>query len=175
MRDFAATVAGMTRTLATALVTAAAVLAVPAAAGATLVPQGPGIIPQKSIAGVRLGLTEGQVRARLGEPSQTIRESNDFGRYVELVYRPERLRVRLQGEQQVTWVSTTSRWERTRRGVRVGSHERSVRRNVRGVRCSSFGRFRSCVVGRELPGRTVTVFNIRRERVTRISLGIVID
>ncbi|MEX2193877.1 MAG: hypothetical protein WD844_01205 [Thermoleophilaceae bacterium] len=158
----------MCRVLAVSLVVLAAGAALPAAASAT-------IFPQKSIAGIRLGISEEQVRDRLGEPSQTIRESNEFGPYIELVYRRTRLRVRLQGEEQVTFVTTSSRRERTRRGIRVGSHERSLRRNVRGVRCSSFMRFRNCAVGREEPGRTVTSFVIRRDRVARISLGIVID
>ena len=82
----------------------------------------------------------------------------------------------LQGREEVTAVSTTSRTERTRRGnVGVGSSERALRRHVRGVRCSSFGRFRSCFVGRPEPGRTVTNFHIRRDRVTRVTLGIIID
>lgn len=145
-----------------------ALAALPAAAHAT-------IVPQKSIAGVRLGMSEEEVRAELGEPSDTIRESNDFGPYVELVYRRQRLRVRLQGEEQVTSISTTSRSERTSHRVGVGSTERNVRRNVRGARCQTVRPFRYCVVGRELPGRTVTVFDIRRGRVSRVTLGIIID
>jgi hypothetical protein len=160
----------MTRLLAVSLVVLAAIAALPAAASAT-------VVPQRSIAGIRLGMSEEQVRAELGEPSATVRDTNEFGPYVELVYRARslRLRVRLQGEEEVTFVSTSSRSQRTSRGVRVGSHERSVRRNVRGVRCSTFMRFRNCVVGREEPGRTVTNFFIRRERVARITLGIIID
>lgn len=142
--------------------------AVPATAGAALV-------PQKSIAGVRLGMSEAQVRAALGEPSDVRRGRNDFGRFTELVYRRARVRVILQGRTEVTSVTTTSRRQRTSRNVGVGSSERTVRRRVRGVRCRTFLRFRDCVVGRELPGRTVTSFSIRRGKVVRVTLGIVID
>lgn len=158
----------MTRTLAIALLTLAAGAALPAAASAT-------IVPQKSIAGIRLGMSEEEVRARLGDPGQTIRETNDFGPYTELVYRRARLRVRLQGTEEVTMVTTASRSERTSRGIRVGSSERSLRRHVRGVRCRTYFRLRNCVVGRELPGRTVTNFHMSRGRVARVTLGIVID
>ena len=160
----------MTRLLAVSLVMLAAVAALPAAASAT-------IVPQRSIAGIRLGMTEQEVRDRLGEPGQTLREDNEFGPYTELVYRARslQLRVRLQGEQEVTFVSTSSRSQRTSRGVRVGSSERSLRRNVRGVRCRTFARLRNCVVGREEPGRVVTNFHMSRGRVARVTLGIVID
>ena len=159
----------MLRLFAIALVAAIAALAVPAAVGAT-------IVPQRSIARITLGMSQDQVRDRLGEPSIVDRDTNDFGPYVEFIYRPERLRVFFQGEDEVTRVSTTSRSERTRRGnVGVGSSERSVRRHVRGVRCRTILRYRSCVVGRETAGRTVTVFEIRRGRVSRVTLGIVID
>lgn len=158
----------MLRLLALALVVATAALALPTAANAV-------IVPQRSIAGVTLGMSQSEVENLLGEPSSVNRDTSDFGPFVELVYRRQRLRVFLQGEEEVTRVSTTSRSERTSRRVGVGSSERSVKRNVRRVRCRTFFRFRSCVVGREAAGRTVTVFDIRRGRVSRVTLGIVID
>lgn len=159
----------MLRLVALALIAATAALALPTAANAV-------IVPQRSIAGVSLGMSEDEVTDLLGRPSDVNRGSNDFGRFTELIYRRQRLRVILQGREEVTSVTTTSRSERTRRGnVGVGSSERAVRRHVRGVRCRTVLNFRSCVVGRETAGRTVTVFRIRRGRVARVTLGIVID
>ncbi len=64
---------------------------------------------------------------------------------------------------------------RTRRGVGVGSTEVAVSDGVAGVRCSTSGDVRSCVVGDELPGRTVTLLRMRDGRVASILIGIVID
>ena len=63
----------------------------------------------------------------------------------------------------------------TERGVGVGSSERAVRAKVGHVRCETIFRFRSCHVGGFTPGRRVTDFLIEAGRVTRVSIGIVID
>jgi len=63
------------------------------------------IIPQSSIAGIKLGMTRAEVRAHSGEPSTIVRGSNDFGAYT--TFRYFRLRVTFQGNEGATAVSTT--------------------------------------------------------------------
>jgi hypothetical protein len=131
------------------------------------------IVVQRGIAGVDLGMTKAKVRARLGAPARIRRGSNEFGRFTEFVY--PRVRVSFQGNASVTALTTTSRLERTVRGVGVGSTEARVRARVAGVRCRTEFGFRHCFVGRFLAGRRVTDFRIRRGRVTSVTVGFVID
>ena len=131
------------------------------------------IVPQQSIAGVRLQMSQAAVRGRLGTPIRIVRGSNEFGRFTEFRY--PALRVSFQGNSAVTNISTTRRSERTARGVGVGSTEREVRARVRGVQCKTEFGFRHCFLGRFLPGGRVTDFQIRRGRVIRIDIGFVID
>lgn len=164
---------------------ARAVLLVPATLGATLLPiavaapaADAAIVVQRSIAGVRLDMTEAQVRERLGEPSATRTvQAEILGSYRELRYGLTRISVFDGEDRRVFAITTTSRRERTAAGIGVRSRERFVRRRVRGVRCATEFGVRACTVGRLEPGRTVTTFRIDRStgRVTRVSLGRVID
>jgi hypothetical protein len=149
-----------------AAVAAALGLGLPAGAGAV-------IVPQHGIAGVRLGQTEAKVRQVLGPPVRVVDRRNDFGRQRQLRYRG--LTVMLQGLRRVTSVFTRAPSERTPGGIGVGSAEAEVRATVRGVTCRTLFGFRSCVLGREEPGRRVTSFDIRDGRVARVLIGIVID
>ena len=148
-----------------ALLAVASALAVPAARAV--------IVPQHGIAGVRLGMTQADVRAVLGPPRRVVRGSNEFGRYGEFRYRA--LRIVFQGERNVTFVSTTRRSERTAGGIGVGSPQRRVRQAIPAVRCRSEDGARLCVLGKQLPGRRVTVFFMRRGHVARVDVGFVID
>ena len=151
-----------------AAVLAAAVvgLATAAAASAT-------IVPQRSIAGVRLEMTKAQVRSTLGAPRSAVHGSNEFGAFT--IYRYRGLRVTFQGNRTVTAILTTRASERTAAGVGVGSTEGQVRAKVAGVRCGTESGFRHCFVGRFLPGKRVTDFRIKRGRVTSVDVGFVVD
>jgi len=131
------------------------------------------IIPQRGLAGLRLGMTQAKVRSVLGEPGRVVRGSNEFGAYTEFVYRS--LRVSFQGNASVTNLRTTRRSERTKSGVGVGSSEVELRRKVGGIRCRTEFGFRHCFLGRFLAGRRVTDFRIVRGRVASIDIGFVID
>jgi hypothetical protein len=131
------------------------------------------IVPQRSIAGVRLGMTKAQVRATLGAPRRAIHGSNEFGSFTQFRYRG--LRVTFQGDVRVTDVFTTRTTERTARGIGVGSTESQVKAKVAGVRCRTESGFRHCFVGRFLPGRRITDFRIKSGRVSSVDVGFVID
>lgn len=131
------------------------------------------IVPQRSIAGVSLGASEATVRMVLGRPLQVQRGRNDFGPFTELGYR--RLRFVLQGGQRVTAITTTRPSERTASGVGVRTPERVVLQRLEGVSCATSFMTRRCVIGDELPGQRVTVFFMTRGKVSRVTIGLVID
>jgi len=140
---------------------------------AVAMPAAATIYPQRGLAGVRLFMSQAKVRAILGKPVSAKSARNEFGSYTEFRYRG--LRVLFQGNTGVTSMTTTRRSERTRAGVGVGSRERQVRRNVRGVKCERESGFHHCYLGALRPGKRVTDFVFRRGRVVRVTVGIVID
>jgi hypothetical protein len=149
--------------LAAAVVTA---LALSAVAGAT-------IVPQRGIAGLRLHMTKAQVRAVRGVPPKVQRGLNDFGVYTTYYY--SRVSVTFQGDRTVTALVTRSPRERTASGVGVGSTEAQLKSRLPAARCRTESGFRHCSLGAFLPGRTVTDFVVKSGRVTRVTVGIVLD
>ena len=147
--------------------TLAALLALPAQAGAY-------VQIDKGIAGARIGNSPKQVRDALGDPAHVKTGTNDFGPFSTYYYEGG-LRVNFQGNDDVTAVYTTGRGDRTSRGIGVGSTERALRRKHSGLKCETFGSFRSCHTGQGNPGEVITDFAIRKGRITRITVGLVID
>jgi hypothetical protein len=128
----------------------------------------------RGIAGARIGNTRAEVRAALGTPTHITNGTNDFGAFTQFRYGGG-ITVTFQGRTHVTSVTTTGRGDRTARAVGVGSSERAVRRRVAGVTCETTAGSRSCHTGTFAPGKRVTDFIIRHSRVTRVTVGIVVD
>ncbi len=149
------------------LLALAAALVLPAQAGAY-------IQIDKGMAGARIGNTQAQVKTALGNPALVKTGTNDFGHFTQFYYEGG-LRVFFQGDDQVTSVSTTGLGDRTSKGVGVRSSESTVKSKVPGVTCESFGSTRSCHTGDFSPGSRVTDFIIKNGRVSRVTVGIVID
>ena len=145
-----------------------AALVLIASAGAT-------IVPQHGMAGIRLGMTRAQVKGVLGQPSRVVHGTNDFGSYTEFGY-PHRVVVTFQGNARVTGISTTGVHERTASGAGVGSTEQQLRARVPHLTCETVtSSFRHCYLGHFDPGKRVTDFRIGNGKVTRVTVGFVID
>jgi hypothetical protein len=139
-------------------------------------PAGAVVVPQRGMKGVRLGWTKAQVRGELGSPDRFIVRRNEITGH-DLAYRYGLTEVVFAARgTRVTAITTTSRRERTARGVGIGSTAATVAARVPGARCTREAGVRHCHVGAFLPGRTVTDFLLnRRGRVKRIVVGRVID
>lgn len=143
------------------------------------------IVPGEGMAGVRLQMTEAQVRSVLGSPTESRRRRDPFGLVKTWYFSGPKVHVSFRragqdGRYRVTAFFTRRGAERTAEGVGVGSTRASLRSRLRGERCETFrggGRiFRSCHVGEFTPGSIVTDFRIdSRGRVDSVTLGFVID
>lgn len=145
----------------------AALLAAVALVGA------PGVVPQHSVRGVRVGMTQAAVRRVLGAPLRVRHRRTDFGPSTTLVF--SGLTVGFVGDGGASTIALSARGDRTARGVGVGSRERDVARLVPGARCLTESGYRHCYVGVWSAGHVVTDFAIRNGRVTRVVLGLVLD
>jgi hypothetical protein len=133
------------------------------------------IRPQKGMAGVRLDMTQTQMRAVLGKPMLVKQGMDDFGPFTQFVY-PHSIAVTFQGNRRVTGISTRGRTEKTERGVGVGSTEGAVKRKVGHVRCETISGEHTCHVGRFAAGHRVTVFVISKTgHVRTVTVGFVLD
>jgi hypothetical protein len=161
--------AGLSRLAALGAVAAALAVAAPASAT---------IVPQRSIHGIRLGMTVSQVRASQGAPDAVI-----FSRHPII----GRTRIYKYGltyatfdctcaNAKVVTLRTTSRRERTSSGVGVGTSRATVAAKVPNVRCRVEFGLDHCYVGRFLAGRRITDFRIGRSgRVASVIVGLVLD
>lgn len=156
------------RSLSLALTVVVVGLALPSSASAL-------IQIDRGIAGARLNNTPAEVPAALGKPGRVVRGRNDFGPFTVFRYRGA-ISVAFQGRRNVTSVTIKGLGDRTARGVGVGSTEQGVERRVRGITCETFfGTTRSCHTGNYRAGTRVTDFRIKGGKVTRVTVGFVID
>ena len=152
-----------------------ATLAAAVAALVVAAPAGAFIRPQKGMAGVRLNMTQQQMRDVLGKPTRVKQGDNDFGPFTQFIY-PHSITVTFQGNRRVTGIITRGRTEKTERGVGVGSAEKAVRQKVGHVRCETIAGSHMCHVGTFDAGHRVTVFLISKTgRVKSVTVGFVLD
>ena len=148
----------------------AALIVVPPASGA--------IVPQQGIKGALLGDSVAKVRSTLGAPDKVIFTKHPIIGRIR-VYRYGLTYVRFDGTQanaKVTSVDTTSRAEKTSKGVGVGSTRAQVAAGVPGVKCVVESGFDHCYVGAFRAGKRVTDFRITSKgRVGRVVVGFVLD
>ena len=131
------------------------------------------VVPQHSIAGAKIGMTEAQVRARLGAPVRVRHGSNLFGPWRQLVY--GRVSVSFQSGKKVTSLITKSRLERTASGVGVGSTTAQIRTGLSGETCKKEFGVNHCWIGSWEPGQIITEFRLVGGRVSSVSIGFVFD
>jgi hypothetical protein len=154
------------------LVLSAACLAALALAGAASAL----IVPQHSIAGIKLGMTRHEVRLAKGDPNYVRHGTNDFGVYTVFGYR--KLKVTFQGNAGATAVFTKRRRQFTPEGIHVGSTETALHAAYSNLHCRTESpTFRHCWTGHFQPGRRVTDYRIGMAtmRVKSILVGFVID
>jgi hypothetical protein len=140
-------------------------------------PAGALIVVQRSIAGVKLGMTAKQVRGVLGKPDAVSYPKDPIqGTVKRYRYGLTEVFIARGNDGRVYAITTRSTRQRTSDGVGVGSSEAAVHAHVDGVHCEGSGSTRICQVGKALPGHRVTTFFISKAgKVKRVSLGFVID
>ena len=131
------------------------------------------IVPQQGIGGLRLGMTEAQVKAKAGSPKRVERGNTEIGGYTTFHY--PTFTVTFFAGPRVTQMRTISPKERTISGIGVGSTRSAVAAKVPGAKCLIEFGYNHCYVGAWKPGRTITDFSIQKGRVARITIGYVID
>jgi hypothetical protein len=134
-------------------------LAAPAVADARFV-------VNRSMAGVKLGQTGQQVRARLGAPDEITRH----GRTRNLVYRSRKMFVTLVGGK-VHILSTDGRGQRGPGKVGVGTREKRLKRVLPKVDCESAEGVRTCSLGGFDVGEVSTVFVMKKRRVRTVTIS----
>ena len=120
----------------------------------------------RSMEGVRIGMTREAVRGRLGAPAR--RELGpDF---VNWRYRRPAMEVTF--KPRVITLFTRSAFVRGPRDIGVGTSERRLKSVVDGLRCESAEGQRLCFLGSFDTGRRSTVFVMRRRQVTSVTISL---
>jgi hypothetical protein len=138
-------------------------LATVALFGLAAAPASAKIVVNRSIAGVKLGMSQQKVISLIGLPDTTI---TNAALDTNWTYKKRGLQVTFHPRtttNNVTTIFVRKRGERTASGVGVGSSYQAVRRHVAGVRCERAPnpRQRWCFVR---SGRKVTTFVISSKR-----------
>ena len=124
------------------------------------------IVAFKSVAGIKLGTSESDVRDELGEPT-TVRQGPLLGTRT-FVYKRRKLEVMID-DGRVGSLMTRSRGERMSNGLGVGTSERTLKRKLRGEHCGPVPQssYELCGISR---GGVSMEFWLRRERVSAVAL-----
>jgi hypothetical protein len=140
------------RRFSAAALAALVLVAVTASAGAV-------IVPNRSIAGVGLGMTPAQVQAKLGRPVGKA-PGRWFYPQVWVVFQNRRV-VEL----------TTTRYQRFSNGIGIDSTEPQIRAAFPRAVCGPAPPFRRCRLGTGEPGSRVTDLNLVGGRVVQITIS----
>ena len=120
----------------------------------------------RSMEGVRIGMSQAEVRERLGRPAR--RELGpDF-----VNWRYRRPPIEVTFKPRVITLFTRSPFVRGRSDVGVGTHERRLRRVLPQARCESAEGQRLCVIGGFETGERSTVFVMRGRQVRSITISL---
>jgi hypothetical protein len=115
--------------------------------------------PGRGMWGLALGMTQAQVRAKLGGAATSGTRWSYWN--VTVTFRRGR----------VAELSTAKRAERLSNGLGVSSTEAQLRKAFPSIRCGAWGIFRRCRLGKEAPGSRVTDFGLFRGRVFLITVA----
>jgi hypothetical protein len=147
---------------------------------AAAVPASAEIIPQQSIAGVAIGMSEKQVVGVLGEPGNVHSEyggasGEDFFTTYRYGKRGVKVRfIRRRGGNKVTSIEVyKGRQELTATGIGLKSRRAKVKAEVPGARCKRYDKtYAVCSVGRGDVGDVQTTFWLnRRDKVKLVTLA----
>lgn len=148
--------------------------------GAAAAPASAEIIPQQSIAGVSVGMSERQVVEILGEPGNVATRyggsgGDDFFTTYRYGKRGVKVRfIRRRGGNKVNTIEVyKGRQEVTATGIGITSHRDEVKAQVAGSRCKRYDKWYAiCTIGRGRIGDIQTTFWLnRRDRVKLVTLG----
>jgi hypothetical protein len=146
------------------------------AAGAA--PAAAEIVPQESIAGVRLKMSKAEVAAVLGQPARKRRYVGGSGaddHFATWTYKRRGYAVSFlrRGTYRVSSITVTGGSERTATGVGIGSTRAEVKAGVPAVHCKRYDpTYATCFIGKSRIGDITTAFRLdRRNRVKEISLA----
>ncbi len=144
-------------------------VAVPVSASAINAPTG--VVLDKSVAGVRLGMTKRAVRTTLGKPDKVERSTTpDNKSFVAYDYRSHHIRVLFFAKPTVVEVITTSPKERLSSGVGVGTTESRLLGAIPHLRRQTFDGLSYLHRPHGTKGN-FTLFGIRHGRVVQIDVG----
>jgi hypothetical protein len=141
------------------------------------------IVPNKGMAGAKLGQRIDRVVNENGAPDRTFGRHDTFG-FVETytyVQRGLKLEFRQGAEDSLvlTSIRTTKGRERTKEGVGKGTTRKALRARLHGEKCRSFTRPKRmsiCWLGSMTPSKPITEFRIdSKQRVDNVRVAYVVD
>lgn len=151
------------RLLLLAILALAAALLAPLAANAR-------VVPHKSIGQVRLGLSESKLRDRISQPDRVVRTTGIISGLPTTIWELKGLEIEFEGANTVTKITTTRVFERTKKGVGVGTPKRLVRKLHPAFRCGK-GKTTTCRLSRNTKKVSKgTWFEIANGRVASITM-----
>ncbi len=132
------------------------------------------VLPGDSIAGIGVDAPRSEVVDTFGPPDSEKTVTGELGGYIELGW-GGRLTVRLDTEtSKVIYVETTNPGDKTAGGIGVGSATTKLTASLPSAQCDESDPG-ICRVGTGDAGSVVTDFFFAKGKITRISLGRVID